>query len=112
MSADETEPPQAQWTEGGEGLELDPPLELIEPEDITLDVMQRGCLLLGIDADDVLAGRDVELPEHPPLATAQLFFDLAVENSEAYDLKEMQYGRARALLGVVAEHFINAPAER
>jgi len=104
--------PDPHWETEGQSLELDPPLELIEPEDITLDVMQRGCLLLGIDADDVLAGREVELPEHPPLATAQLFFDLAVENSEEYDLQEMQYGRARAVLGVVADHFITAPAER
>lgn len=93
-------------------IELDPPLELIKAEDVTLDVMHKGCLLLGVDPDDVLAGRDVELPEHPPLATAQVFFSLVVVNSEAYDLAAMQYGRARALLGVVADHFINASARR
>ena len=90
-------------------LELDPPLELIDSEDITLSVLQQGCLLLQVDPDDVLAGRDVELPTHPPLATAQAFFALAVKNSGEYDLAQMQYSRARALLGVVADHFINAP---
>jgi hypothetical protein len=74
--------------------------------------MHKGCLLLGVDPDDVLAGRDVELPEHPPLATASAFFALAVENADEYDLPAMQYSRARALLGVVADHFINASARR
>ena len=103
------------WTTSNAGeteIELDPPLELIEAEDVTLDLMHKGCLLLGVDPDDVLAGRDVELPEHPPLATAQVFFSLVVENSEAYELASMQYDRARALLGVVADHFINASARR
>ena len=103
------------WTTSNAGeaeIELDPPLELIEAEDVTLDLMHKGCLLLGVDPDDVLAGRDVELPEHPPLAMAEGFFRLVVENHEAYELASMQYDRARALLGVVADHFINASARR
>jgi hypothetical protein len=103
------------WTTSDAGeaeIELDPPLELIEAEDVTLDLMHKGCLLLGVDPDDVLAGRDVELPEHPPLAMAEGFFRLVVENHEAYELASMQYNRARALLGVVADHFISASGER
>jgi len=100
--------PNADETE----IELDPPLELIEAEDVTLDLMYKGCLLLRIDPDDVLAGRDVELPDYPPLALTEGFFRLVVENHEAYDLAAMQSGRARALLGVVADHFINASARR
>jgi len=100
------------WDQEGESLELDPPLELIDPSDITLDLFTRGCYLLEIDPDDVLAGKDVELPERPPLATTQIFFHLVVENAEEYDLGAMQYNRARALLGVCADHFINAPARQ
>lgn len=98
------------WSEQEQEIELDPPLEMVEPEDITLDLMTRGCALLQVDADKVLAGEPVELPEHPPLATAEAFFGLVVENADEYDLSEMQYDRARALLGVVAHNFINARA--
>jgi len=100
------------WREQDGSLELDPPLELIEPTDVTLDKLTNGCYLLGVDPDDVLAGKPVELPEHPPLATADQFLRLTVKNYDQYDFWEMQYGRARAILGVAADHFIKAPAKK
>ena len=98
------------YTEDGDErrLQLETDLQVIQPEDITLDIMTRGCALLGIDADDVWAQRDIELPERPSLPRAQAFFSLVVENSDEFDLAEMQWSRAQALLAVVVDHFINA----
>jgi len=96
------------WSEDGSSLELETPMQLIEPEDVTLDVLTRGCMLLGLDPDSVLAGEEVELPERPPVAEAQVFFAMVVKNSEEYDLAAMQWSRAQSLLAVVVDHFINA----
>lgn len=99
-------------TDGEMEMELRPPPQFIDPEDVSLDVLQRGCQLIGIDPDRVLAGKDVELPENVPLMTAEPFLDLVVENFDEYDLRGMQAARARAFIGVALTHFIRASVAR
>lgn len=100
------------WESDDDILELDPPLELIEAQEVTGEVFERGCLLLEIDPDDVLAGREVELPKHPKLEHTWQFFELVVENSDEYNLAQMQVGRLKSVLAVAADHFMSAPLRR
>lgn len=97
---------------GGEttAVELDPPLEIIEPEDVTPAVFHRGCLYLGIDPDDVLAGKDLELPKHPKWDHTTAFLRLVLENYEVYDFEAMRMDRLKSVLAVATHHFINGSA--
>lgn len=106
--------PNFQPQGGGEGepdaVELDPPLEIIDAEDVTPKVFHRGCLYLGIDPDDVLAGKDLELPTHPKWDHTTAFLKLVLENYEAYDFGEMRVDRFKSVLAVVAHHFMSGSA--
>lgn len=74
---------------------------------MTLDVFERGCLLLGLDPDAVLAGHvDPASLRRPPLARGARFLKVVLENGEAYDLASMEPVQVDALLGVVTAHFI------
>lgn len=109
-----TSEPEApgRWVPTEDGYRLEPPLEVVDPDDVTLEMLTEACALLGIDADDIIAGRDVEIPAHPPLANAEAFLKIALENSEAYDIGRMQWSRANALLASVVAHFIEPSAPR
>jgi len=100
------------FKETEDGIELDPPLELIEPEHVTARTFERGLLALGIDPDDVLAGREVELPKHPKWDNVNYFFDLVVENADQYDLAEWPVGRLKSVLAVIVDHFMSAPLQK
>lgn len=94
------------WTENDDGtLTLDPPLELISQREITLQQMQRGCLLMGVDPDAVLRGGQVEVPDIPPWPQAVEAFELLVENSDAYDISTWPVVRVRAVFAKIIAHF-------
>lgn len=99
---------KAQWTRTEDGrLVLDPAPVIVET--ITLDVFERGMLLLGIDPDAALSGSvDWSEVRRPPLKRAQAFLELALENADAYALREMEADRADAFLAIVTGHFIEA----
>lgn len=96
------------WKEEDGRLVLDPPLEIVPKSKITLERMTEACACVGVDVDRVLAGKEVELPEVPPAATASRFLELALENADAYDIHAMQWVRAKALLAAALAHFIDA----
>lgn len=94
------------WVEDNSGdLSLDPPLQLIDRKEITLQQMQEMCLLLGIDPDVVLRGGQAEIPDIPPWPEAEQAFDLVVENAEAYDISTWPVVRVRAVLAKIVAHF-------
>ena len=100
---------QKTFENGAQEFTLDPPLQLLDPEEITLDVFERGCFLLGVDPDQWLMSDDPEpLPDEVPLAHWLGFFELICENDEAYDLQQMPTSHAKILLGVCADHFRRA----
>ena len=101
--------------EGGETeLELEPPLELVDKEDISLRDVSRLCQLLNkgsgqeVDVDHILQGRPVTFPEQVGLRQAHEFMDLMLENAEDYDIEAMPAYQVQSLLGVMTDHFISA----
>jgi hypothetical protein len=93
------------WTETEGGWALDPPLELVDADTITLGQIEEGCALLEIDPDAVFSGGEVQIPDVPPWPETKRFFALVVENADAYDLDAMPVGRVRALLAILVDHF-------
>ena len=96
--------------EGLTQLELDPPLQVLEPEDITLDRANTLCHLLQIDPDKVIFGGEgtIELPDHPPLIHAKEVFDILVVNSDEYNIEEMPASQVKILLGSLTTYFMKA----
>lgn len=101
--------------DGGETLELDPPLQTVDKEDISLRDVSRLCQLLNkasdeqeVDVDHILQGKPVEFPEQVGLRQAREFMKLTLQNPEDYDLSEMPAYQVQCLLGVVTDHFISA----
>lgn len=101
-------------TENGEVLELDPPLQTVDKEDITLRDVSRLCQLLNkssdqqVDVDHILQGKPVRFPDQVSLRHAREFMELTLQNPEDYDLATMPAYQAQTLLGVVTNHFISA----
>ena len=99
---------------GGKELELDPPLELVDKENISLRDVSRLCQLLNksseqeVDVDHILQGKPVRFPEQVGLRQAHEFMDLMLENAQAYDIEAMPAYQVQALLGVMTDHFISA----
>jgi hypothetical protein len=89
-------------------LTLDPPLELIDGDDLTLRQMELGCYWMNIDPDRVLQGKEVDLPHRPPLKHAERFLDLMLDNAGEYEIATMPAWQVDAMLGVVVDHFIRA----
>lgn len=90
-------------------FELEPPLEVLDPEEITLDVTYRVCACLQIDADKVLhTDEPIELPDHPPLSHYQEFFDIMVKNSEEYNISEMPTPQVKSLVALITSYFTKA----
>lgn len=84
-------------------------LDLVPKDEITLEQMFEGCLLLGVDPDDVFSdGGKVEIPDIPPFPQTLEFFRSAVENYDDYSWEEMPVGHVRALAAVVVSHFMKA----
>lgn len=101
--------------EDGSTLELDPPLQTVDKEEITLRDISRLCQLLNkasddkeVDVDHILQGKPVDFPEQVGLRQAREFMELTVKNPEDYDLSEMPAYQVQCLLGVVTDHFISA----
>lgn len=94
-------------------LEMEPELDLLEPDEISLDVVTRLCACLQIDADKVLFSDErIELPDHPPLTHIQEFFDILVKNSEEYDIEEMPASQVKMLVGGLTAYFIKASSQK
>lgn len=94
-------------------LKLEPELELLDPDEITLDVVTRLCACIQVDADKVLfSDEQVELPENPPLTHVQEFFDILVKNSDDYDIEEMPASQVKMLLGGLTSYFIKASSQK
>jgi hypothetical protein len=99
---------------GGRELELEPPLETVGKEDISLRDVSRLCQLLNksseqeVDVDHILQGKPVKFPEQVGLRQAHEFMDLMLENPEAYDIESMPAYQVQSLLGVMTDHFISA----
>lgn len=90
-------------------LKLDPPLEVLDSEELTLDVVTRLCACLQVDADKVLFSKErIELPEHPPLAHVQEFFNILVKNSHEYNIEEMPASQVKLLVGGLTAYFTKA----
>jgi len=90
-------------------LKLDPPLEVLDEEELTLNVVTRLCACLQLDADKVLfTDEPVELPKHPPLSHIQEFFDILVKNSDEYDIEEMPASQVKLLVAGLTSYFIQA----
>lgn len=91
-------------------LELDPELQVIEPEELTLDKVTTLCNLLQVDPDRVLGVSDgpIELPEYPPLNTVQEFFDILVVNSDDYNIGEMPASQVKLIVGALTMYFTKA----
>lgn len=92
---------------GGRSVELRPQPRLRE---VTYDRFERVCIALGVDADLMFRGAvSITDIEQPPLSSAEVIFDLIVENAADYDLRAMAPDRVQALLGiVVADFFLRA----
>lgn len=74
---------------------------------ITFDRFERGCLLIGIDPDDLIAGNlNAETLPDPPIHEAQKFVDLVVTRPELYRLSEWRTDLAILFTGIVAANFI------
>jgi len=87
-------------------FELEPPLEVLEPKEISLDVVYRACSCLQVDADKVLhSDEPIELPDHPPLNHYQDFFDIMVKNSEDYNISEMPTPQLKRLIALITSYF-------
>lgn len=88
-------------------LRMEPEPEFISADDFTLGVFTKGCELLELDADRILAGEVDTLDKPmPPLKNCQLFVQLVLTNGHAYDLEAMHPSQARAFMGLLTGHFI------
>jgi len=99
------------WVENDNGdLSLDPPLELIDTDALTLHQMQAACLAMGVDPDAVFRGGVAEIPDIPPLECVDVLFgpDGIVENGDAYDPMQWPVGRLRSVLAAIVQHFATA----
>ena len=106
----------ANWTteerENGSKREVLEGIRVVDEEEITWGMVRQGCAHLDIDPDRVLSGESIELPEVPTAPKAQRFFELVVVNHEEFPpLSEMQFHRAKCLLGALTDLFINASAQ-
>lgn len=101
-------------TENGEReLELDPPPELIEPEEITLDIAYRVLFALQCDPEEVLFEDGVvQIPDRPPMSHVEVIMDLLVENRDDYELAEMHPTEVQVFLATITDYFIQASHER
>lgn len=106
--------PTGNETEGGlEELELDPPPEVIDPEEITLDVAYRVCFCLQLDPERVLFSEEtVELPEHPPITHVDALVNILVRNADDYDLPKMHPTEVKILMATLTDYFIHASHEK
>lgn len=94
---------------GERELELDPPPELIESGEITLDIAYRVLFALQCDPEEVLFEDGVvEIPERPPMAHVQAIFDLLVKNQEDYEIPQMHPTEVQVFLATITDHFIHA----
>lgn len=94
-------------------LELEPELEVLDPDEITLDVVTKLCACLQLDADKVLfSDEQLELPDHPPLSHVQEFFDILVKNSDEYDIEKMPASQVKMLVGGLTGYFIKASSQK
>lgn len=78
--------------------------------EVTYDLFERVCILLGIDPDAMFRGAvgilDVETP---PLSKAQQLLEMLTTNAARFDVRQMPPDRVEALLGVlVADFFLRA----
>lgn len=90
-------------------LELEPEMEVLDPEEITLDVATRLCACLQVDAEKVLFSDEaIELPDHPPLTHVAEFFDILVKNAEEYDIAKMPASQVKILVAGLTRYFIRA----
>lgn len=91
-------------------LQLEPELQVLEPNEITLNKATTLCHLLQIDPDKVIFGSDerIELPDHPPLSHAQEVFNILVVNSEEYDIAEMPASQVKIILASLTTYFTKA----
>lgn len=75
-------------------------------KDVTLDVAERGLRMMGVELDDFMQRDDPPPDPHPPkMSQAQAFFDVVLENADAYDLAAMPLDRAQGAVAVVAANF-------
>jgi hypothetical protein len=96
-------------TQEAEGLIAEYDLQLVPKAEISLEQMFEGCLLLGVDPDDVFSdGGSVKIPDLPPFPQTIEFFEAVVENSDNYDWEEMPVGHIRAIAAVCVRHFMRA----
>jgi len=98
---------------GRSTIELRPAPEMRE---VTYDLFERVCILLGIDPDQMFRGAVGILDiETPALSVAQPLLNMLCTNAARFDVRQMPPDRVEALLGVlVADFFLRAlkPAER
>jgi len=84
--------------------------------EVTYDLFERVCILLGIDPDQMFRGAVGILDiETPALSVAQPLLNMLCTNAARFDVRQMPPDRVEALLGVlVADFFLRAlkPAER
>lgn len=109
------EDPLKYWEETGKNedglrtLELEPELEVIDPEELTLDKVTTLCHLIGVDPDKVLfSDEQVELPDHPTLNNVHEFFNILVVNRHEYDIEEMPASQVKILIAALTTYFIKA----
>ncbi len=78
--------------------------------EVTYDLFERVCILLGVDPDQMFRGAVGILDiETPPLSKAQPLLEMLCTNAARYDVREMPPDRVEALLGVlVADFFLRA----
>jgi len=99
--------------DGLDKLELEPEMEVLDPDEITLDVFTRLCACLQVDADKVLhSDEPVKLPDHPPLTHVEEFFDILVKNSDEYNVEEMPASQVKVLIGGLTSYFIKASSQK
>jgi len=106
--------PTGNETEDGlQELELDPPPEVIDADEITLDVAYKVCFCLQVDPERVLFSEEtVELPKHPPLSHVQNLVRLLVKNEEDYDIPSMHPTEVKVLMATLTDYFIHASHEK
>jgi len=99
--------------EKGTEHELDPPPEVIEAEEITMDVAYRVLFCLQEDPEEVLFnGGRVVLPQNPPITHVETLVSLLVKNEDDYEIAEMHPVEVKILLTTVTTYFIHASRGR
>lgn len=78
--------------------------------EVTYDLFERVCILLGVDPDAMFRGSVGILEiETPPLSKAQQLLEMLTTNAARFDVRKMPPDRVEALLGVlVADFFLRA----